>query len=117
MLSPLAEPRPEDPSGKDQRSSAQRFHDACEEACTRLLRSATLPHSGGTKATVIVTINLSDLINRTGYATTGNGIRLSTADMLQWATEADIIPIVLNNCGVPLDLGRTHRVANRKSVV
>ena len=43
MLSPLAQPRPEDPSGKDQRSSAQRFHDACEEACTRLLRSATLP--------------------------------------------------------------------------
>ena len=72
VLSPLAKPRLDtttattpDKTGtrsifdEDQRSHGQRMHDALEEACDRMLRSDTLPDTGGTPATVIVTITLT----------------------------------------------------------
>ena len=53
----------------DPRSHGQRMHDALSEVCDRLLRTDNaVPDSGGTPATVIVTIDLDDLLNNTGYA-------------------------------------------------
>ena len=61
VLSPLAAPRPDDANGPDTRTPAQRMHDALEDVCDRLLRSGTLPDSGGVPATVTVTMTLSEL--------------------------------------------------------
>jgi hypothetical protein len=79
--------------------------------CDRLLRSDTLPDSGGTPATVIVTINLDDLLDRLGYGRTSDGTLLPTHEVLRLANQADIIPAVLSRTGEVLDLGRSRRIA------
>ena len=96
----------------DERSFGQRQHDALEDVCARLLRMSGLPASGGTPATVIVTIQADDLLNRTGHGTSTDGTRIPVADLLRIANEADILPAVLSTSGVLLDLGRSRRVAN-----
>jgi hypothetical protein len=93
LLSPLAKPRltdagpdgdPDgDPGGDpvaavELRTYGQRLHDALEDLCDRLLRAGTIPDSGGTPATVIVTLGLDDLLARTGYGSSSDGTLLST---------------------------------------
>jgi len=120
VLDPLAAPRSTTVaddgtrivSEVDPRDLPQRRHDAVEEVCDRLLRAGTLPDSGGTPATVVVTISAEDLQARTGTATTADGTALSVAALLALADEAEIIPTVLNASGAVLDLGRTRRLAS-----
>ena len=113
LLDPLAKPRI-DPSGAvDPRTYGQRTHDALEDVCDRQLRAGDVPDAGGIPATVIVTIDADDLINRVGYGRTADGTVLPTAKLLQLANNADIIPAVLTASGAVLDLGRTRRIASR----
>ena len=79
------------------------MHDALEDVCDRLLRSDTIPDSGGTPATVIVTIDLDDLLAGTGYGTTSDGTLIPTDQVLRMANQADIIPRVLNRSGSVLE--------------
>ena len=87
LLHPLAKPRVNSTrtdEGKlveepDPRSPGQRMHDALQTVCDRLLRSdSAVPDSGGTPATVIVTIDLDDLLANTGYAITSDGTLIKT---------------------------------------
>lgn len=96
----------------DERSHGQRMHDALEDVCDRLLRAGGLPASGGTPATVIVTITLEDLLEQVGYGTTSDGTLLSAREVLKLAGEADIVPAVLTRTGAVLDLGRSRRCAS-----
>lgn len=112
VLSPLAAPRPADDAGSDPRSPAQRMHDGLLDACDRLLRSGSLPDSGGTPATVIVTLTEAELRARTGIATTTFGTTLSVAQLLKWAAECDYVPVVLADTGGVLGYGRSRRVAS-----
>ncbi len=128
ILGPLARPRveslpdsdhPENPDRSvtnrmlvDERTFGQRLHDAVEEVCDRVLAAGAVPAAGGTPASVIVTIGLEDLLARCGYGTTADGTLISTADVLELADQAEIIPAVLNRSGAVLDLGRTRRVAS-----
>jgi len=113
LLDPLAKPRI-DPSGAvDGRTHGQRLHDALEDVCDRQLRAGDTPDTGGIPATVIVTIDADDLINRVGNGRTADGTRVPTAKLLQLANNADIIPTVLTATGAVLDLGRSRRIASR----
>ena len=123
VLSPLAKPRVENitlANGSqghsildvDQRSYPQRMHDALEEVCERVLRSGSLPDSGGTPATVIVTITAESLAAKTGHATASDGTLIPTVNLLEMANAADIIPTMLATSGAVLDLGRSRRVAS-----
>ena len=96
---------------RDDRSAAQRRHDGFLDAGHRLLRSATLPDSGGTPVTVLATLTAGQLTDQTGYARTGHGELISVPALLQAATEADIVPVVLSDTGGILGYGRTRRVA------
>lgn len=121
VLRPLARPRvdrlPVGDDGSasavdvDERTHGQRMHDALEEVCDRALRSGGLPASGGTPATVVVTITLEKLLDRLGYGQTSDGVLLPAARVLELAEEADIIPAVLNRSGAVLSLGRARRIA------
>lgn len=125
VLRPLARPRldripgadggdgaaPSDAVGMDERTYGQRMHDAVEDVCDRVLRSGGLPDSGGTPATVIVTVTLENLLSRLGYGRTSDGNLLTTAQILELAEQADIIPTVLNRSGAVLSQGRTRRIA------
>jgi hypothetical protein len=119
-LSPLAKPRPDTPGHdrtvhgpEDGRTYGQRLHDALDEVCARLLRSGGLPDSGGTPATVIVTISAEDLTARTGTGETSDGTLIPAARLLELANEAQILPAVLTAPGECLLLGRSRRIASR----
>ena len=85
ILDPLARPRTssiEDEDGNitqipDERPYGQRLHDALDEACGRLLKSADQPLVGGIPASVIVTVHLEDLLAKAGLAETSDGTMLS----------------------------------------
>jgi hypothetical protein len=64
VLGTLSAPTPAEDGARDERTAAQRRHDALAEACTRLLRSGTLPDSGGADTTILVTIDYRDLLHR-----------------------------------------------------
>ena len=121
ILDPLAKPRTssiEDADGtttkiSDERPSMQRLHDALEEACAKLLKSADLPSVGGVPASVVVTINLEDLLAKAGLAETTDGSQFTSDQLWRIADEAEIWPIIINRHGVPLALGRSQRLASK----
>jgi hypothetical protein len=97
----------------DERSVGQRWHDAFADLITRATHLDGLPASGGTPATVIVTINYDDLVSRTGHGVTTDGTPLSTAAILKLADEALVLPTVLTSSGAVLTMGRSCRIATR----
>jgi hypothetical protein len=121
ILDPLARHRTssiEDEDGNttqipDERPSGQRLHDALDEACGRLLKSNDQPMVGGIPASVIVTVQLEDLLAKAGLAETNDGSMLSSDQLLRIADEAEIWPTIINRNNVPLALGRTQRLASR----
>ena len=122
LLQPLAKPRVNTTTtanGKlieepDPRSPGQRMHDALSDVCDRLLRSDNaVPDSGGTPAAVIVTIDLKDLLNHTGYAVASDGTLIRTQTALAAADQADLYWAVTTATGQILHLGRTRRIASR----
>ena len=99
VLGPLAKPRintTTGPDGKliqepDPRHHGQRMHDALEDACDRLLRTNTaVPDAGGTPATVIITIDIDDLLAKTGHAVASDGTLIPTRQALGLADQAEI---------------------------
>ena len=121
ILDPLAKPRSSSIDGNDgntttipdERPSMQRLHDALEEACAKLLKSADLPSVGGVPASVVVTISLEDLLAKTGLAECSDGTQFSFDQLWRIADEADIWPVILDPHGVPLALGRSQRLASK----
>ena len=102
----------------DPRTPGQRRHDALRDVCDRLLRSDNaVPDSGGTPATVIVTIDLEDLLAKSGYAITSDGTLIKTDTALAAADQADIYWAFRNSTGQVLHLGRTRRIASRPQTI
>ena len=98
----------------DARTYGQRMHDALEAVCDRMLRSnAVVPDAGGTPATVIITLDLADLLAKTGYAVGSDGALMPTEQALTMADQAEVYWAAVNAQGVPLQLGRTRRIATR----
>ncbi len=97
----------------DERPSTQRLHDALDEACGRLLKSADQPAIGGIPASIILTIPLQDLGAKAGLAETSDGTTLNCEQLLRIADEAEIWPTIIDHNNVPLALGRTQRLASR----
>ena len=121
LLGPLAKPRVnlvksadgrliEEP---DPRHYGQRMHDALEDVCDRLLRTDTIPDSGGTPATLIITIDIEDLLTGTGYGITSDGTLIRTEQVRDLTDQAEVFYAFLDRNGVPLNLGRTRRIATR----
>ena len=116
-LTPLAKPQPAADGTADPRDPGQRLHDALEDATRRILASGELPHSGGTPATVIVTIDLEKLLAGIGHGQTTDVTLLTVDEILRLADEAEIIPAVFRGHNLPLNLGRSRRVANRNQTL
>jgi hypothetical protein len=120
-LGPLARHRTssiEDADGNttqipDERLSGQRLHDALDEACGRLLKSSDQPVVGGIPASVIITVQLEDLLAKAGLAETNDGTVLTSEQLLRIADEAEIWLTIIDHNNVSLALGRTQRLASR----
>ena len=111
-LGPLAAPQPS-ADAPDNRLAGQRNHDALAELCRRALASGGLPKRHGHHATMLVTIGLEDLENRTGLATVAHGGHLSVRDLLRHAAETSVVPIVLDSDGVVLHYGKEKRLGDK----
>ncbi|HET6209227.1 MAG TPA: DUF222 domain-containing protein [Jatrophihabitans sp.] len=112
ILTPLAARRPEDALGPDDRTAAQRMHDAFEEAGRRLLAAGELPDHAGLPAQLIITMSLTDLERRAGRATTHHGGILTINDALRLAADAQVLPVILDQTGDILAYGRGRRLAS-----
>ena len=67
------------------------MHDALEDVCDRLLRAdTTIPDAAGTPATVIITIDLADLLADTGYGITSDGTLIRTDPVRTMADQAEL---------------------------
>ena len=102
----------------DARHHGQRVHDALADVCDRLLRAdTTIPESGGTPATVIVTIDIDDLLAKTGYGISSDGNLIRTDTARELINSAEMYTAFLNTRGEVLRLGRTRRIASRSQTI
>jgi hypothetical protein len=112
ILDALAAPHPGEDGIADQRSAAQRRHDAMAEAAGRLLRSGVLPPAGGAPVTVLAVTTVAELAAGAGVAVTGHGEQLSIARLLAMSGEAQVLPVVCNQSGGIVAYGRGRRLAS-----
>jgi len=107
----------------DLRTRAQQNADALVQLCDNQLAAGNLPTLRTVKPHVVVTLHVDDLADPAtgpGTATTGFGASISAARARWLACDAVVSRIVMGPDGVPLDLGRDHRVvtpALRRAVV
>jgi Rieske Fe-S protein len=112
VLDSLAAPVPAAEGMPDDRSPVQRRHDALADALMRLLRSGTLPATGGVPVTIVARTSMTELQAGTGVATTGHGGQISISALLEMAAEAHVISAVCTDTGCVLAYGRSRRLAS-----
>ena len=110
------------PKGDD-RTRSQQNADALVQLCDNQLAAGSLPTLRTQKPQVVLNLDIEDLIDPAtgpGAATMGFGAQISAARARWLACDGSISRIVMGPDGVPLDLGRDHRVVTpglRKAVV
>jgi Domain of unknown function (DUF222)/HNH endonuclease len=114
VLSCLSAPAPAADDTPDPRPPGQRRHDGLLDAGLRLLRSGTLPESGGTPVTVLLSMTIDQFERRTGLVTAEHGGTLSVPAALELAAAADILPTILDDGGGVLAYGRARRLASER---
>jgi hypothetical protein len=95
---------------QDNRTAAQRRHDALIEVFQRTLAAGELPDNGGDKAQLVVTVSYDPLRQAVSAATLDTGARISPEAVRRIACDCGVIPAVLDGVGVPLDVGRERRL-------
>lgn len=111
LFGPLAKPEPAKDNGEaDLRTLAQRRGDALAEIIDLAARADEVSTQGGERATLTVTVELSELRRRLRTAILD--VPGSNPEALRrLACQAKIIPSVLDTNGEPLDVGRAARLA------
>ena len=98
----------------DSRTRAQRLGDALVQLADLHLAAGKLPVLRTVKPHVGVLIGIEDLVDPAagpGAATTSLGSAISAARARMLACDGNVTRIVIGPDSVPLDVGRTHRVA------
>lgn len=112
VLDALSAPAPADDGAPDERTAAQRRHDALLDAGQRLLRSGTLPDAGGAPVTILVRVGAGDLADGRGYADTEHGNLLAVRELARNAGDGAVVPVRLDAAGGIVSYGRTRRLAS-----
>ncbi|WP_134325031.1 HNH endonuclease signature motif containing protein [Cumulibacter soli] len=125
-IGPYSAPHPAEDRTRDTRSYEQRTHDGLNEALQYLLATAGgVPATGGTPATVHLTVNLNDLLTAlhanndpshdthdwAAIGTISGGDRITINDLTHLAHEAMLIPTWITDTGGIVAFGRTRRIA------
>ena len=96
---------------EDDRTHAQRRHDAVGELANHYLANAGMPAVNGERPRVVVTIDYDTLINdlTNAWGVLPSGATVSPATARRLACDAGIIPAVLGKNSEVLDLGKHQR--------
>lgn len=113
VLDSLAAPHKSGDGEPDTRSAEQRRHDAVAEVLARVLRSGTLPESGGVPVTVLIRTSLADLQGDTGIAVTSHGTQISISKLLEMSGDGHVLSAVCSDTGGILSFGRERRLASK----
>lgn len=106
------EPSPEHVRA-DQRTQAQRNHDALTAMGRSVLSSGELGKHNGLPATIIVSTTLQELQSGIGQAVTGGGTTLPMADVIRLASHGHhYLTVFDKHTQEPLYLGRSKRLAS-----
>lgn len=81
-------------------------------ALLEAMSTENLPLHGGTATSIVVTIDLDDLMQGIGCGTLGEGTPITAGEARRLACTAGIIPAVLGGNSEVLDLGRSQRLFN-----
>ncbi|GAA4347670.1 HNH endonuclease signature motif containing protein [Angustibacter luteus] len=102
-------PQPAANGTPDPRTAAQRRHDGLQRLAEKAVAAPDfLPSTHGSPYRVVVTMSQRDLAE--GLAPTlPDGTRLSRAVTGTLLCEADVVPVLVDGVGTPLDVGRTQR--------
>jgi hypothetical protein len=115
MLTTIAAPKHQTAThgpGQQRRPGPERMGRAFVELLERI-PTDQLPKSGGTNASIVVTVGLDDLKSDLAVAQLDTGRRLSAGAVRRLACEAGIIPTVLGGRSEVLDVGRKQRLFGR----
>jgi hypothetical protein len=102
---------------RDPRDSGARMWDALVQLGTHAQNTCVLPDSHGAPTRVLVLVSLEALTEglaeaavagTVGVGVTGNGAEVSAAAIRRLACDAEIVPVVLDGNGEPLDVGRAR---------
>ncbi len=111
-LDPLAAPAPAADGTHDLRSPARRRADALFELASRWLDAGQAPTTRAARPHVTITADLSTLLGlprAPAAATTWSG-PVSGQTLRRIACDAGVTRVLLDPAGVPLDVGREHRI-------
>ena len=109
---PIVDDTPDqDTVNRDQRSTAQRNHDAFLAGIRGLIASGKLGQHNGLPVSIIVTTTLKDLEAATGKVLTGGGSLVPMSDVIRWAGHAHHY-LALFDGAKPLALYHTKRLAS-----
>lgn len=103
-----------DAAARDHRSPAQRNHDALKTLLESGVITDQLGSHRGVPVATILTMQVDDLENTAGVATTATGGTVSLRDALTMAERSHPWLSVFDHAGMPLYLGRTKRLASRE---
>lgn len=119
MLEAFTSPRHDAVSGQrlidpatGQRLSPERARGEAFCSLLEAMSTENLPLHGGTATSIVVTIDLDDLMQGIGCGTLGDGTRITAGEARRLACTAGIIPAVLSGRSEVLDLGRSQRLFN-----
>lgn len=102
------------PETPDTRSAEQRRHDAMATVFARTLNTGDeLPATGGTPATVIITMTEEQAESGRGTVRLSDGKTMSVPAAFRLADQADVITVLFSPRGAILDLGRKCRIASQ----
>jgi hypothetical protein len=112
LLGAMSTPLPSDDGLPDDRTPAQRRHDALLELGRRLLRADTLPDCGGAPVTVLLSLFGDELEAQQGVARTEYGDTIGMPAALRLAEQCELFTTVFDRAGAVLCAGRTRRLAS-----
>jgi hypothetical protein len=99
---------------RDQRSPAQRNHDALEQGLDWILGHQVLGRPTRLPAELVITVDGEDLARRAGVATTATGTLVPVRDLVDLAAEATPwLAVFRGMTREILDFGRGQRIASR----
>ncbi|HKE63831.1 MAG TPA: DUF222 domain-containing protein [Micromonosporaceae bacterium] len=108
-LDPLSAPARGD-DGPDLRTPAARRADALVDVCRIALAAGGLPDNGGQPPQLSVTVDFDTLRRGVAMGQLDTGQLLTADTVRRLACTAQLLPVVLDGAGVPIDVGRGRRL-------